>query len=238
MPSHEPRILPWELLVGSALDVLFPPRCIVCGRVDAWLCQGCVPRLPWLRGPTCSRCGTPLERAGLCPRCREAPLRLIRIHSLLLFEGPLRTAIHRFKYQHGWPLARPLGELMANYWRTHPLPADVLVPVPLHPTRFLRRGYNQSALLAGELGKRVGLPLDESALQRVRATASQMRLKAEARRRNVAGAFRCPDGRMEGRRVVLIDDVCTTGATLEACADALYAGGASEVRAMTLARAP
>lgn len=238
MPAHEPRILPWELLAGSVLDLLFPPRCLVCGRVDSWLCAECTSRLPWITGPVCARCGLPLEHAGLCARCRKEPLRLSMIRSLMLFEDPLRAAIHRLKYRHGWQMARPLGALMAEYWQAHPLPADVVVPVPLHPARFLRRGYNQSALLAGELGRRVGLPLDESALQRVRATATQMRLKAAERRRNVAGAFRCADGRLRGRNVLLVDDVCTTGATLEACADALREAGAGDVWALTLARAP
>jgi ComF family protein len=118
------------------------------------------------------------------------------------------------------------------------MPVDVIVPVPLHPARLRRRGYNQAALLARELGRRVGLPVEERALQRVRATRSQMRLSAADRRRNVQGAFRCADGRVRGRRVLLLDDVCTTGATLEACADALRAGGAESVWALTLARAP
>jgi ComF family protein len=113
----------------------------------------------------------------------------------------------------------------------------MIVPVPLHPWRFWRRGYNQAALLAGELGRRVGLPVDEAALRRVRATSSQMRLGAADRRRNVKGAFTCRPDRVQDKRVLLMDDVCTTGATLEACSDALRAGGATGVWALTLARA-
>lgn len=160
------------------------------------------------------------------------------IRSVLLFEGPARAAIHYFKYRRAQELAKPLGGLLAEYWLSHPIQVDLIVPVPLHPSRLRVRGYNQAALLAQQLGQRAGLPVDEGALRRIRATASQMRLDARQRRQNVQGAFHCPDGRVRGQQVLLIDDVCTTGATLEACADALRAGGAKAVWALTLARAP
>lgn len=237
MPYREPRVLPWEQLASLLTDLLFPPRCIACGQVDTWLCEPCAERIPRLEGPVCPRCGMPGAKAAPCPRCQQSPPRLEGIRSVFLFDGLVRDAIHRLKYRHGRQLARPLGQAMADFWTRHPCPVDVIVPVPLHFSRFLQRGYNQSALLGYEMGRRLGLPLDES-LQRTRATASQMRLKAADRRQNVQGAFACADGRLAGRRVLLIDDVCTTGATLEACADAARAGGATAVWALTLARAP
>ncbi len=238
MTLTQPRVLPWEVAAGALLGLVFPPRCVVCGRIDTWLCPECVAELPWITGPTCARCGLPIRRAGLCPRCRRDPLRLEGMRSVFLFKGALRRAVHQLKYRHARGLAEPLGGLLAGYWQEHPWPVDLIVPVPLHPSRMRRRGYNQAALLAYELGRRVGLPMDEDALQRVRSTPPQMRLDAVERRRNVAGAFRCRDGRVRGRRVLLVDDVCTTGATLEACADGLRAGGAEAVWALTLARAP
>jgi ComF family protein len=220
------------------LELLFPPRCIVCRRVDTWLCAACTARLPFIAGPVCRRCGVPLSRGHLCVRCREAPLRIDRICSVLLFEGPVRNAIHRLKYRNGRALAEPLGALMAEGWRRNALQADVVVPVPLHASRLQERGYNQAALLCRHLQDRAGVPVRDGVLVRVRNTSSQMRLKAEMRLQNVRGAFHCPAGQFEGQAVVLIDDVCTTGATLEACADALWAAGAARVQALTLARAP
>jgi len=235
--SGERRILLREVLFGSLLNLLFPPRCVVCGQLDTWLCAPCTAQLSWIRGPVCLRCGAPLDHGELCARCRKSPPRLDAIRSPLLFEGPLRVAVHRLKYRHAWELAEPLADLLAVYWHAHPLPVDIIVPVPLHPSRLRKRGYNQAALLARAFGARVGLAVDEQALQRVRATASQMRLSAHDRRRNVEGAFCCSNGRVKGHSVLLIDDVCTTGATLEACADALRSGGAEAVSALTLGRA-
>ncbi|MDY7080323.1 MAG: phosphoribosyltransferase family protein [Chloroflexota bacterium] len=117
------------------------------------------------------------------------------------------------------------------------MPIDIIVPVPLHIVRLQERGYNQAALLAREMAHQVGLTVDEQSLVRQRETASQVDLDARQRRQNVHAAFCCSGNGLVGRRVLLIDDVCTTGATLEACAAALYEGGARSVQALTLARA-
>jgi len=134
-------------------------------------------------------------------------------------------------------LATPLGRLISDYWLTHPLQSDMIVPVPLHRRRLRQRGFNQAALLAYELSAEVDLPVDHTTLVRHRATASQVGLDFEQRRSNVQDAFECTTGRLAERHVLLIDDVYTTGSTLEACAVALHAGGVRSVRALTLARA-
>jgi competence protein ComFC len=149
----------------------------------------------------------------------------------------MREAIHRFKYYNSQNLATPLGKMMVSYWQDVRLPAEVIVPVPLHTRRLRERGYNQAALLARELGKGVGLPVLEDALARVRETSPQVDLNAEERKENVRGAFHCPDGRLAGKSVLLVDDVYTTGATLEACSLALKQRGVRTVWALTLARA-
>jgi len=153
------------------------------------------------------------------------------------FDGTLREAIHRFKYSNLQDLATPLGKLMSDYWEKSPLPAEIIVPVPLHPDRLRERGYNQATLLARELGKSIGLPIEKSSLARVRATLPQVELGAQERKENVRDAFRCANAELKDKRVLLIDDVCTTGATLEACSIALRQVGARSVWAFTLARA-
>jgi ComF family protein len=132
----------------------------------------------------------------------------------------------------------PLADLMVDYWRRVPLPVDVIVPVPLHRSRLRERGYNQATLLAQALGAQVGLRVCEDWLVRTRATAPQVGLDASARKMNVIDAFQCRNGdAVAGQRVLLVDDVCTTGATLESCSLALHRAGARSVWALTLARA-
>jgi ComF family protein len=134
-------------------------------------------------------------------------------------------------------ISNRLAELLADYLEESPLPREALVGVPLHPRRLRERGYNQSGLLARELGKHTGLPVIEDCLIRVKQAQPQVKAAdAEERRRNVADAFVCRDERVKGKRIVLIDDVCTSGATLESCAAALKDKGATSVWGLTLAR--
>jgi ComF family protein len=230
--------LRWRGLRSQFLDILLPPRCVGCHRVGEWLCAECLSQVSFVELPFCACCGGSVVDDGLCARCQVSPLKIECIRSVAYFEGVLRDAVHRLKYHRCTALVEPLGDLMAAYWAQHPMPADVLVPVPLHDARLRERGFNQAALLAREMGRRVGLVVDEQTLVRHRSTASQVNLNAVQRGKNVHDAFRCPGRSVATKDVLLLDDVCTTGATLEACAVALYEeGGARAVRALTLARA-
>jgi competence protein ComFC len=211
--------------LGLLLDLLFPPACFGCHRRGEWLCADCRRDLPRLGPDGALRAGV----GGLAASW-----------SAYAFDGALRGAIHRLKYAGARHYAEPLGELLADSWVFGEMAgarADVVVPVPLHPRRESERGYNQSLLLARELGADRCLPVDDRALQRTRDTASQTRLSAAKRRENVAGAFQAERGRVAGRRVLLVDDVQTTGSTLAECAAALRRAGATEVWAVTVARA-
>ncbi|MBI5565636.1 MAG: ComF family protein [Chloroflexi bacterium] len=223
----------WHRLI----DALFPPRCGGCQAEGALWCETCQASLEYVCPPTCDRCGEP-HTTGLCTKCRAQPLQIESIHSVVIFQGKVREAIHRFKYERLSGLADPLGDLLADGWRAQHLTADWLVPVPLHAARQRERGYNQAELLARRLSQRVNVPCAAAAINRTRLTAVQMTLDAAQRKANVAGAFASADARLQGARVVVIDDVCTTGATLDACAAALLALGAASVVGLTVARTP
>jgi ComF family protein len=159
------------------------------------------------------------------------------IRSPFKFDDVIRKAIYELKYRNLKAISPCLAELLTDYLRSNPLVGEVLVCVPLHPRRLRERGYNQSSLLARELGKRIDLPVIEDCLIRVRQAQPQVRAgNVEERRRNVADAFVCRDGKLTGKQIILIDDVCTSGATLESCAAALKSKGAASVWGLTLAR--
>jgi ComF family protein len=147
----------------------------------------------------------------------------------------MRPAIHALKYQGVRDLAEPLADWLVATWRVHALTADLIVPVPLHPRREAQRGYNQAALLARELGRRTGVPVAPAELIRTAWTRPQVGLSRTERRANIAGAFRCA-GKVTDMRIILVDDVSTTGATLESCASELKAAGAAHVQGLVLAR--
>jgi competence protein ComFC len=204
----------------------------VCGR--CWL--SILPLTP----PLCDRCGDPLPtwRAvtvpfALCPRCRRTTRFVDRAGAIGSYDGALRSVIHALKYQGRRSLARPLGALMRARGSRILDDADWAIAVPLHPTRRRERGFNQAA----DLARHVGLPVC-GALRRIRATATQTGLPAAQRHRNMRNAFaaRRAAAVLAGSVVVLIDDVSTTGATLEGCARVLKQIGAREVRALTAAR--
>jgi len=236
-----------RILGEAVLDFLFPPRCVECSRLGAWLCSSCAEAVETIRPPVCPRCGLPIEPvpaaghpATACPSCLEQDSPLAGIRAYAWHRNGIRTAIHRLKYDDLRALAGPLGEWMYQGWQYLQPPAhaiDAVVPVPLHASRLRERGYNQAALLSRELARRLGLPMVGSALVRSRATRPQVGLNPRERQENVHDAFSCMDGRLQGRQVLLIDDVYTTGATLAAASAALHRGGAAAVWAYTLARA-
>ena len=224
------------------LDLVYPPHCAACGRMGAGLCATCLKASPAFRPPWCTRCGVPLAREGLCRACRGASSPLRGTRSVGPHVMPMREAVHALKYEGLRVLAEPLAERMATAWSLSPLPVTVIVPVPLHSRRVRQRGYNQAVLLARALAPRLGLLLHEEWLVRERNTRSQVGLTRAERWVNVDGAFRCTAaaavaGAVAGQRVLLVDDVFTSGATLRAAAEALRAAGAEGVWAFTLNRA-
>lgn len=218
------------------LDLALPPRCGSCLAAGDWLCRGCRAGVVRLRAPLCARCGTELASAGEgCP-CRNRLRHLVAIRSLAWYQGSLERAIHRFKYR-GWRcLADPLSGLLSESLALGPPAAAMVVPVPLHPRRLRERGYNQSALLARRVAAVLALDCVEGRLDRTRPTPPQVGQDRLRRFLNMEGAFAWTGKPLLGQPVLLLDDVITTGATLEACATALRAAGAGPVSGLTLAR--
>ncbi len=228
---------------------LYPSRCRVC---QAWLetpgervvCGACLAKLIPERSPSCPCCGTFFDGAGeshYCASCLESPPPFSRHRSYGRYAGVLKDLILLYKFQGYSVLAGILAErAFAALRKDEDLwwGAQALVPVPLHPKRERERGFNQSALLTRELARRCGVPSLEKALIRTRNAPPQSTLEAADRARNVRGIFdvKYPE-RIRGGVIILVDDVCTTGATLKECAKALLGAGAGEVRAITLARA-
>lgn len=242
----EPAYTGWlRPLVDAALSLLFAPQCAACGQslerpTEGAVCSACWSSIVAVTPPVCDACGDQLATWRLaslpvarCPRCRRLQRVVTRARAIGVYDGALRSIIHAFKYGGRRSLARPLAALMREHGGAVLGGADFVVPVPLHYTRRRERGFNQAA----DLARHVGLP-PVSALKRVRATAAQAGLPASRRHANVRGAFKVHRRAIALRDavVVLIDDVSTTGATLDTCARVLMSAGVREVRALTAAR--
>ena len=224
-------------LKGTTLDLLFPKWCIGCGREGDFICRSCRQSLPRIMPPVCPRCGRPQASGIFCPGCVSWQAEIDGIRSPFIFDGVMREAIHQLKYQNLRALAAPLAQMLRDYLVANPVPAEVMVPVPLHPKKLRERGYNQSGLVARELGKLTNLPVVDDCLIRRRHAPPQARASnVDERRSNIVGAFACRDRRLYDRQVLLIDDVSTSGATLDAGAAAVKAAGATSVWGLVVAR--
>jgi ComF family protein len=236
--------------IGVALDCLMPPRCPCCGTFvqgEQNLCATCFAALDFIVAPFCQRCGVPFAltsdagTAQLCESCmiRSAPFS--RVRAAFSYDHAAQRLILPFKHGDRTDLAALLGRLMARAGRTLLDEADLLLPVPLHPRRLAERRYNQSALLAADLARRTARPWAPDTLRRNKRTVPLGELSAAARRDTVRDAFLVQsDARasLVGRRVLLIDDVMTSGATLSACSETLLQAGAVRVDALVAARVP
>lgn len=234
-------------LSRGGLDLVLPPGCMACrAAVDqpGCLCAACWSRLVFISRPFCDRLGTPLayESEGapaISPAALADPPAYGRARAVALFGDVARDLIHALKYSDRLEVAQPMAQMMARAGDDILADAQALVPVPLHAMRLWRRRFNQSAALARGIGAEVDVPVQTGWLARQRATIPQVGLDRQARASNVAGAFMVPEmmrGEVRGRSIVLVDDVLTTGATIDACAKALLRAGAARVDVLVFAR--
>ncbi len=218
--------------------MVFPPVCANCRKVGKLVCPACYQQIQWIKKPVCSSCGRVVASDQLvCKGCFAQPLPLAQIRAATVFTEPISTIIHKLKYEGVFGLGDVLADMMVYAWHQWQIGVDVVAPIPLHPDREKKRGYNQSALLAQRFSQQVGLAYAPDLLKRTKFTVPQVSLNAEERAKNVQDAFAVADGRFGGRRVLLIDDVCTTGSTMTAAACVLLECGATAVSGYCLARA-
>jgi ComF family protein len=234
--------------LNTGLGFLYPENCQLCGEQRAtaregYVCGDCRTQVRFIRPPFCGRCGLPypgdLTTPFECSNCREVELHFSSARSAVVARGMVREAIHRYKYQRALWFEPFLADLLIGEAKPvlREQPWDYIVPVPLHPVKQRQREFNQAERLATHLSAATGIPLNKRLLRRIMPTATQALLTREQRAKNMRGAFAMTgQSGLDGQRIVLLDDVFTTGATTSACAKVLRAAGASDVCVWTVAR--
>lgn len=224
--------------IDHFLNYLAPHQCLLCaGQSSTALCESCKNSLPhWDASDSCPRCGHINTQGHLCGACQTAAPAFDRTYAAFLYTEPISALIQAAKFANRWSLLPPLGTYLAQMIAIENRP-DRLIALPLHPARLRERGFNQAVEIARPIAKRFQLALEIDTLKRIKNTEHQARLNANARWQNMRGAF-IYMGDLSGQRVAIIDDVMTSGASLNAAAKALKLAGATEVQAWVVARTP
>lgn len=219
------------------VDCLYPPHCGGCEKPGSRWCAECQSQVTLIGDYCCPICGQAQTHPGVCTQCRTQPHSVKAIRSWAIFEGPLRNALHRLKYARDIGLGEVLSRHLVDLLFDLGWDIDCIIPVPLGAVRQSQRGYNQTALLAYPLALATGIAYKSKGLKKIKETRTQVGLTIEQRHENVAGAFLADPKIVKNRKVLLIDDVTTSGATIESCASAIMIADADQVFGMTLARA-
>ncbi len=221
-----------------AVDLLYPPRCAGCGQPGARWCADCQAHVKRMDQAICQRCGDRvLAGFTVCERCRQTPPEFEQLRSWGLYEGSLRKAIHRFKFDHDLSLAEDFSQHLHDLLQGQNWVIDVIVPAPLHRANQRARGFNQAAALASALSLRSGVPAGKRVLTWCKEVRTQVGLTQQQRLDNVNKAMNANSSIIIGKNILVIDDITTTGATINECARACKEAGAAKVYGLTLARA-
>lgn len=226
-------------MIEAILEILYPSTCIFCGRIcKEGICERCRAENPYIREPRCKRCGKPIssEEEEFCHDCIKQKFCYEQGRSLWLHKNSVKQSVYAFKYKnhriYGRVYAREMaiefGELI-RLWGI-----DIIVPVPLHKKKVRKRGFNQAEIIARELGKRIGIPVETSAVIREKYTSPQKELGQSGRRRNLRGAFRARGRSVKGKNILIIDDIYTTGSTINCISEELRRNGCEKTYFLTI----
>jgi ComF family protein len=221
----------WELV-----DWVFPPACSGCGKIGERWCSSCDQKLIPLQNQICQICGYPVDSGEICEKCSEDRPSFTKLRSIYAYQDELRNALHRLKYSNDLGVGEILGQKCAEFLTLLNWEVDLILPVPLGKKRRRERGYNQSALIALPLALIMKIPFCSNAILRKKETITQLEFKAEERKKNVKDAFSANPTLVLEKNVLIIDDVITTGSTMDACALELKRAGARNVYGLSVAR--
>jgi len=217
-------------------DILFPPRCAICKRLsDKIICDDCFSKITFIPLPVCEICGTPISEGRVCHHCNVERPYFSKARSYALYKDVMRTAIIEFKFHQRIRIGEYLGNLLGEFALKLDWNIDAIVPIPLSKKRLKERGFNQSEIIAKEISKVIKIPVIDG-LKRIKETLPSIELSPNERRENIHMAFLMTDPKLKAKRVLIVDDVYTTGATINEAARTLIKREVKEVRALTLAR--
>ena len=222
-------------LARQIVDWIYPPVCVSCGEHGSLLCGNCRSALPRVEAPFCPKCGKPLRKGSRgCRLCSFSEFSFTASRAPYIYKGPAAVMIRELKYKGAMGLIPILADLLYDFWPELHWDTDVIIPVPLSDKRKGQRGFNQSEMIGRAFARKAGIVFDPRALAKIRHTAQQVGLKADERRRNLNGAFAAERLLVQGKRILLLDDVMTTGSTFSECSAVLLDAGAVSVHCLSV----
>lgn len=220
----------------SVLDWVFPPACLGCGQEGVFICSKCFLDVNLIPANVCNTCGNFTSKKGFCPHCARYPVSYSGFRAFACYDGVIRKAIQQLKYHNDPGIGRYLAEFLLTTYQRTSWDADLIVPIPIGETKRELRGYNQSERLAEPLAEKLGLQYQPEALMRIHERSSQVGLSLDERRANIRDAFRARSKYVQSKNVLLVDDVFTSGATMEAASAEIIQAGANKVWCLTVAK--